>query len=146
MWDPVFFFLSTFATIYLATSCSALVPKFLQSAARLSSSKARTARLECVPNVITVCPTGDRAPASGFVGRSIGVDPRPPITDSVVGGKKRTWLEMYGFYLPLPYPGTQRTSFYRSRALGSISPTASSFPWCQSIAQMSGFVLSAAGR
>ena len=43
--------------------------EILQSAARQSSSKATTARHECVPNVITVCPTGDGAPVSRVVGR-----------------------------------------------------------------------------
>ena len=67
----------------LSASC-----EILQSGARQRSSKAMTARYERVPNVITVCPTGDRAPVSG-VNLSTCID-------SVVGGKKRTWLEMYG--------------------------------------------------
>lgn len=67
----------------------------LQSGARQRSSKATTARYERVPNVITVCPTGDRAPVSGFVDVVVGVN-LSTLIDSVVGGKKRTWLEMYG--------------------------------------------------
>ena len=41
--------------------------EILQLAAPQRSSKATTARYEYVPNVITVCATGDGAPVSGFV-------------------------------------------------------------------------------
>ena len=83
--------------------------EILQSAAQQRSSKATTVRYECVPNVITVCPTGDGAPVSSFVDIVFPLTSLCfPITDSVVGGKKRTWLEMYDLCFPLPYHDTQR--------------------------------------
>ena len=52
--------------------------EILQLAALQSSSKATTAQYECVPNVITVCPTGDRALFSSIVGIMSALTSRLP--------------------------------------------------------------------